>query len=261
MFAFDSNLKPIVGQQVTLTSANATVANPRINLLIARAAAGDADLIVKYNLAGKQRGAHRLSSGTFETDKSSEAVLTDNQLRNIAQTAGQEVTYTAVPPGSGYRIGVDRDMDTIFDGDDNCPAFSNAGQEDNENDGAGDVCDPDDDNDGLSDAQENILGTNSLLADTDGDGYNDYFENITGNDPLDEQSFPIYGDINGDGLVGTADLIKATQFVFNLSTPMEAEMLRGNVAPLVAGIPAPDNLFNTADLLLIQRKIFGLVSF
>lgn len=38
-------------------------------------------------------------------------------------------------------------------------------------------------------------------------------------------------------------------------------MLHGDVAPLNAGIPDPDGVFNAADLLLIQRKIFGLVSF
>ena len=42
----DSNLKPIVGQQVTLTDTNALVAGPRIDLLIARGLAGDCDLVL-----------------------------------------------------------------------------------------------------------------------------------------------------------------------------------------------------------------------
>ncbi len=57
MLAFDSNLAPIVGQQVTLTSTNgAASSGPRIDLLIARAAAGECDLVVKGTLAGEQRG-------------------------------------------------------------------------------------------------------------------------------------------------------------------------------------------------------------
>src|SRR5262249_24566131 len=32
-----------------------------------------------------------------------------------ASTAGQELTFTCVPPGSGIRIGVDRDLDGVFD--------------------------------------------------------------------------------------------------------------------------------------------------
>src|SRR5262249_1664856 len=41
----------------------------------------------------------------------------DNQLRGVAGMPGQEVTYTCVPPGSGERIGIDRDEDGFFDQD------------------------------------------------------------------------------------------------------------------------------------------------
>src|SRR5262249_29639771 len=60
MLASDTNLKPIVGQQVTLTSTNAAAAGPRIALLIARAAAGDCELTVKGLLSGEPRGWLRL---------------------------------------------------------------------------------------------------------------------------------------------------------------------------------------------------------
>ena len=39
LLAYDSDLAPVVGQQITLTSANSAAAGPRIDLLIARAAA------------------------------------------------------------------------------------------------------------------------------------------------------------------------------------------------------------------------------
>ncbi len=39
MLAFDSDLAPVVGQQVTLTSGNASAVNSRIDLLIQRAKA------------------------------------------------------------------------------------------------------------------------------------------------------------------------------------------------------------------------------
>ncbi len=117
MFAFDSDLAPIVGQQVTLNNTNAATGWPRIDLLIARAAAGECDVIVKGTVAGEQRGAYRKASGVFQTDRAAQAPLTDAALRALATTPGQELTYTCVPPGSGVRAGVDRDEDGIFDSD------------------------------------------------------------------------------------------------------------------------------------------------
>ncbi|MDD5482365.1 MAG: hypothetical protein PHP98_01745 [Kiritimatiellae bacterium] len=48
----------------------------------------------------------------------------------------------------------------------------------------------DSDGDGLSNAQEQQLGTNPALADTDGDGYSDGEEIAAGSDPLDPKSTP-----------------------------------------------------------------------
>jgi hypothetical protein len=117
MFEMDSNLKPIVGQQITLTSTNSATVGPRINLLLARDTAGDCDLTVKGTIAGLQRGAVRLPSGLFQTDREGDTPLSDAAVRALAAVPGQELTYTCVPPGAGERIGVDRDGDGAFDRD------------------------------------------------------------------------------------------------------------------------------------------------
>ncbi len=122
MMAFDTNLAPIVGQQVTLTSANSSVVGPRIDVMIARAALNECDVVVKGNLAGVQRGWVRQANGTFKSDRAADATLTDAQLRAQAATAGQERTYTCVPFGSGTRIGINRDLDACLDFDDGAPA-------------------------------------------------------------------------------------------------------------------------------------------
>ena len=57
------------------------------------------------------------ASGTFQSDRASEPPLTDAQLRAQAADAGQERTYLCVPPGSGVRVGIDRDEDGFFDRD------------------------------------------------------------------------------------------------------------------------------------------------
>jgi hypothetical protein len=127
IFAYDSDFAPIVGQQVTLTSSNAATVDARIDLLIARATtnftlfgtanAKECDLVVKGTVGGEQRGyLLNASTGKFLTDRFEEAALDDSELRAFA-TPGQELTYTCVPPGSGTRMGLDRDQDTFFDAD------------------------------------------------------------------------------------------------------------------------------------------------
>ena len=51
-------------------------------------------------------------------------------------------------------FGMDSDCDGVLDDEDNCPNDYNPNQEDNDQDNVGDVCDPDDDNDGLCDPGE-----------------------------------------------------------------------------------------------------------
>ncbi len=117
VYAFDTNLAPIVGQQVTRSAASAVAVDPRIDLMIAQADAGNADIVVKGIVSGEARGAVYVGGGNFETDRASEASMTDAALRALALTAGQELTYTAVPVSDGFRIGVDRDGDGFRDAD------------------------------------------------------------------------------------------------------------------------------------------------
>ncbi|WP_437567229.1 hypothetical protein [Sorangium sp. So ce542] len=117
MLALESNLKPIVGQQITLTSSNAAAAGPRVDLLVARADAGDCDLVVKGRSQGAELGFLYLGNGWFDPDRAREPWRSDAELRLLATGRGGELTYTCVPPGSGERIGIDRDGDGFRDGD------------------------------------------------------------------------------------------------------------------------------------------------
>jgi DNA-binding beta-propeller fold protein YncE len=117
VMSLDPGLKPSVGQQVTITPA--TIANgtvtAAIDFLIARADAGQCNLVAKGNAAGLARGWQYVGGGNFQPDRNADAVIGTAVLRALAGVAGQEQTYTCVPLGSGVRIGIDRDEDGIFD--------------------------------------------------------------------------------------------------------------------------------------------------
>lgn len=111
---------------------------------------------------------------------------------------------------------IDSDGDGIFDGEDNCPDIANGDQADVDDDGIGDECDLDSDNDelpdsfeqqyfdcvtcaepeddpdkdGLTNLEEYGYNTNPTKWDTDGDGYSDKEEIDKETDPLDPSSHP-----------------------------------------------------------------------
>jgi hypothetical protein len=115
ILAFDSDLAPIVGQQVTLTSANAAAAGPRIDLLIHRAStsfvskalggpAMECDLVARVVQNGRVMNfLYDPAAQNFIPDDGSNRI-DDNALRELATVPGQEVTYTAATPGSGSRL-------------------------------------------------------------------------------------------------------------------------------------------------------------
>jgi len=117
LLAFDSNLAPIVGQQITLDATSGADVTSRVDLLEARAALGECDVVVKGIKDGLARGWVRLANGTFASDRIAEPALSEAQMRGVATAAGQDLTFSCVPPGSGNRIGIDRDEDGFLDRD------------------------------------------------------------------------------------------------------------------------------------------------
>ncbi len=116
LFAFDSNQAPIVGQQATLAGSGGADVSARIALLEARAAAGECDLVVKGFFLGSEIGfLYDPTSGTFIADKAATPHVGDAGLRLLAKI--NPLTFTAVPVGSGRRIGIDRDANGVLDGD------------------------------------------------------------------------------------------------------------------------------------------------
>jgi hypothetical protein len=114
ILAFDTNLFPVVGQQTTLSENNGSAVASRIALFESQAAAGNTDLVARVSLGGIDAG-FVWTSGGWQSAFASLPRLTDAQLQDLA--AFGPVTYTCVPPGEGYRLGIDRDGDGYADGD------------------------------------------------------------------------------------------------------------------------------------------------
>jgi len=171
LLAFASDFAPMVGQQATLDSTNAAAVSPRIDEMIVAASSSfeslilggvstQCELIVKGTVGGSERGWQRLPSGLFEDDLGN--TNTDAEVRAFAVSDGP-LTYTCVPPGSGKRMGIDRDRDTLGNG-----VETNTGV----------FVSPSD------------TGTDPAKADTDGDGFDDGFEVANGTDPNNPNSDP-----------------------------------------------------------------------
>jgi len=140
----------------------------------------------------------------------------------------------------------DSDGDGVPDSVDNCPDDANPLQENNDGDGQGDVCDPDDDNDGLSDTEEAGIGSDPLLADTDGDGITDYdetlYDTVPGYNPATDTD-PTSNNTDADAYLDGVDPI-----------PLLYNYDDGNLAPY----GSPDTQVNTGDFLVCLELLVGL---
>jgi hypothetical protein len=118
VYAFPSNVAPIVGQQVTVGASPSADVTARLNLLMARAgtayatpdSAMECDLIAKGVVNGQPRGyLFQPASSNFLDDAGATIAL--QGLLQQAAVAGQQVTFTCVNSGGGRRLGIDRNND------------------------------------------------------------------------------------------------------------------------------------------------------
>lgn len=127
------------------------------------------------------------------------------RLTSSSYSNGSSIAYQYDPAGnmlSAISQVVDTDNDGIADNIDNCPGQSNADQLDTDNDTLGNICDTDDDDDGLPDSWEvannlNPLNAADALIDSDNDGFTNQEEYRLNTNPWNNQSKPVTNGICG----------------------------------------------------------------
>ncbi|QFU76382.1 hypothetical protein EY643_12315 [Halioglobus maricola] len=105
VMASDSNLAPIVGQQITLDGTGRyAAASLRLDLLIARALAGsdrpECDLVVHGVVGGEQRAAMLREDGYFHFGNPASLPLPIGEIKQLAKQPGRAFTFSCVPPGT-----------------------------------------------------------------------------------------------------------------------------------------------------------------
>ena len=114
--ALPTETAPMVGQQWTLAASPDATELDRLESMRMRAAAGDCELVVHARDSGRSRGWVGIDGSRFRSDRAGEEWSYVRLLAH-AEATGNETTWTCVPPGTGERIGVDRDFDGARDGD------------------------------------------------------------------------------------------------------------------------------------------------
>lgn len=145
---------------------------------------------------------------------------------------------------------------------DNCPGVDGDNQADLDGDGIGDACDPDIDNDGLSNAAEQAMGTNPRSTDSDGDGKADGADACptlgagTANGCPDQAGPPPPADKIPPGVTvsGLAKKLKLAKFMKGVTLKVKPNEAASFVVELVATARSA-KLAKAGDLLLATSNL------
>ncbi len=119
LLSFDTGTAPAVGYSRTLTSTSVATSPVQRdwNTLQSQASAENIDLIANGTIHGQIHGLlYQPSTNNYETDTTGLGPFTQGQLIFFVQK-GDTLTIMGVPPGSGVRLGIDRNLDGVLNGD------------------------------------------------------------------------------------------------------------------------------------------------
>ncbi|MEM7388036.1 MAG: hypothetical protein AAF514_24135, partial [Verrucomicrobiota bacterium] len=181
-----------VGTQITLHSGAESDARNTVTLafqLTGMAAAENIDLIAQTNVNGEPRGFLLTKPNHFKSDREGESVTTNHLLTSVTEP----VTFTVVKEGTGRRIALDRDRDSLLDNDEirdldpRTPGIQNP-FDPNASDSTGDLYSTEPD------------GVIDSLNDFDGDGLTNGDELLRGENPASLWNHHLVGQYGGFAL-------------------------------------------------------------
>lgn len=129
MMEFDSDLAPIVGQQMTLNKQSSSQKHERVKLLEVRAKSDfsskilggrvkECDLIVRGQLNGQARSFLYLANNDhYISDKQQTQALAPEALKALLVLENDVLTFTCVVPGMGMKMAIDKDLNGIYNAD------------------------------------------------------------------------------------------------------------------------------------------------
>ena len=178
------------------------------------------DVIVRFSVSGAVT-----TDGDCTTDAAGQCAFTydgpstagTDTIAGFADTNRNGVRDAGEPDGSATKTWVDdnvendQDADGIGDSVDNCVSVANPNQTNTDGDAQGDACDPDDDNDSVTDENDAFPLDASEWVDTDADGTGNNADADDDNDGVNDvaDAFPLdpseTTDTDGDGTGNNAD--------------------------------------------------------
>jgi hypothetical protein len=116
LLSFDTGVPASVGREITIGGSTKGLPGTTalLDSLYEEADLGGCDLVAHGYIEGGNRGYVYAGGRRFRSDYLPEGEVDADSLRGLAQDGG-EITYLAVPAGSGQRMGYDRDRDGFPD--------------------------------------------------------------------------------------------------------------------------------------------------
>ncbi|MFN0113877.1 MAG: cytochrome c peroxidase, partial [Paracoccaceae bacterium] len=122
MMCLDTGSAPAVGFTRSIRAANLAGAGPAWTTLQSQAAAGSIDLVIHADIDGERQALlYRSATNDYVSDRSGVGPFTRTQLESRITAGTATLAVMGVPPGSGPRLSIDRNLNSVPDGDEPMP--------------------------------------------------------------------------------------------------------------------------------------------